>query len=284
MIGVKDSVRRLFVRRFDSADTIEVPGAIGVQSVEFLARRRQRGSRSGQRLSHAPLPGRSATKRCDLRRGSHQRSRVELRWHRLRPRRRLVGRLGGGWPTPAAHCARCRAARSDPQPPDGAAWSAPRALCEPDLRAWRGANRSSVDRRRATVSRRRTGDDARVVAHRPSVVCERWRGAGGAHRSRQRDRTRSCRPCHAFRRGGNVQSGDLGLWMSSTGTLAYLPAGFTRQAPGVGGSRRRGTRPSICHRAAMRTRGSRLMAGGSWSRAVTASSRRSISPAARARG
>ena len=34
MVGVKDSVRRLFVRRFGSADTIEVPGSIGAQNVE----------------------------------------------------------------------------------------------------------------------------------------------------------------------------------------------------------------------------------------------------------
>ena len=243
MIGVKDSVRRLFVHRIDRADTIEVPGTKRRPERRFLARRRERGIRCRQRVPDAPLPDGPATKGCDPWRGPHRRARVEPRRHRLRPRRGPLGRLGGGWPTPAAHRARCRAARSRPQPPDGAAGRAPRALCQPDFRAWRRADRIGADRRRPTVRRRRTGDDPRVVAHRPSVVCERWRGASGSLRPRQRDRTRSRRPCHAFRRRGSGpvrRPGIVGVVHRNVG----VPAGRVhRQAPGVGGSRRRDQGP-----------------------------------------
>ena len=117
--------------------------------------------------------------------------------------------------SPGAHRARCRAARGGPRPPARAPWRTLRAVFESDLRSWHGADRSGVDRRGCALSRRRTRDDPRVVAHRPSGVCERWRGAGGRLGPRHGDRTWNGRSGHAgrhrrsplVRRPGHVGAG-----------------------------------------------------------------------------
>lgn len=78
-----------------------------------------------------------------------------------------------------------------------------------------------------------------------------------------------------------VQSGDLGLWMSSTGTLVYLPGGFTNKvlmSVARNGSAAALDLPSGAYaNPRIAPDGRRLL-----SRAAPASSRRSISPVARA--
>ena len=49
MIGVKDGARRLFVRRLDRAEAVEVPDTNGANHRHVLARQRQRRDRSGDR-------------------------------------------------------------------------------------------------------------------------------------------------------------------------------------------------------------------------------------------
>lgn len=227
MIGVKDSVRRLFVRRFDSAETIEVPGTIGAQNVEF--------SPDGASVALVPGSGSVTTifladqQRTVLTPGADLTS--GLAWSPagivfVREGALWVVSAEGGAPRPLTvlDAARHEVMHSRPIVLPGA-----HLVLFASLTSIPGAERIeavSID-----------GGQRSVVVERATTPL--WSPTG--HLLFARDGAVLAVPIDPDRatvRGAavpvmrpgaveTVQSGDLGLWMSSTGTLAYLPGGFT---------------------------------------------------------
>ena len=230
MIGVKDSVRRLFVRRFGSADTIEVPGAIGAQNVEFSPDGASvvlvPGNGSVTTISLADQQRTVLTSGADLTNG--------LAWSSagivfVREGALWVVSADGGAPRPLTvlDAARHEVMHSRPTMLPGA-----RLVLFASLTSDAGTERIeavSID-----------GGQRSVVVERATTPV--WSPTG--HLLFARDGAVLAVPIDPDRatvRGAavpimrpgaveTVQAGDLGLWMSSTGTLAYLPAGFTSKA------------------------------------------------------
>jgi eukaryotic-like serine/threonine-protein kinase len=226
MIGVKDSARRLFLRRLDRGDTIEVPGTSGVDGVVF--------SPDGADIVF--VPGSGALTRLSLVNGQRK---------VLGPSAGLTGGLA--WTQAGIVFVR-----------DGALWivsaqgGTPRALTVLD------AARHEVLHDRplllpggrfvlfSSVTSEPGAERIEAVSidgGRRSVVVERamtpiWSPTG--HLVFSRDGavlavpldpdTATVRgtavPVMAAGAVQNVGAGFLGLWMSSTGTLVYLPDGF----------------------------------------------------------
>ena len=160
--------------------------------------------------------------------------------------------------------------------PSGAAWRAHRAVREPDHRAGGerieavsidGGPRSVVVERATTPVWSPTGHllfarDGAVLAAAFDPLTATLRGAAVP-----------VMPAGAVE---ELATGDLGLGVSSTGPCCTCrPVSRTNAWSRWPATARRW--PSICPRAATRTRGSRPTAAGSWSRAAAGTSRRSIS-------
>ena len=182
MIGVKDGVRRLFLRRLDRAEAVEVPDTNGANTAAF----------SPDGGSVAFIPGDGSITRLTL--ADQQRKLVasgadltgSLAWSTAGF---VFGRDGSLWIVVAggrdatrAHDARCRPPRSAPRRAHGAAGSALRPVHVPDQRWSCAADRGGLGRGGRAVGGRRGSGDARVVAHGPPAVLERWGAAGGGGR------------------------------------------------------------------------------------------------------
>ena len=229
MIGVSDGVRRVFVRRLDRAEAIELPGTVGANGVGVLARRRERGGRLSVGAHHPHFPGGPAAQGPDVWGRHHG---VSIAWSQAGI---IFGRGGALWiVSPEGGAPRALtvldAARHEVahDSAGGAARGAPRAVCESDHRARRRAHRIRVDRRRTAVGGGRASDDSRMVAHGPSALLAGRCGAGGGVRPAHGNAARRGRPgsCRAGAIEG-LASGQLALTLSSTGTLLFAPVGFT---------------------------------------------------------
>ena len=227
MIGVKDSVRRLFVHRIDRADTIEVPGTSGAQSADFSPDGANvafvAGSGSLTRLSLTDQQRKVVTPGADLTAG--------LVWSPagivfVRDGTLWVVSAEGGPPRRLTEldAARHEVVHSRPMVLPGARLVLFASLTsEPGAERIEsvpigGGQRSVVVERATTPVWSPTGHllfarDGAVLAVPFDPDSATVRGAA----------------VPVMRSGAveAVQSGDLGLWVSSTGTLVYLPGGFT---------------------------------------------------------
>jgi len=227
MIGVKDSERRLFLRRLDRSETIEVPDTSGVNFVGF--------SPDGTEL--AVLPGSGSLTRLSL---SDQQRKILASG--------ADQASGVAWSPAGIVFVR-----------DGALWIVSAAGGEPRPLTTLDAARHEVFHSRplvlpgarlvlfASLSSDRDAERIEAVSissGQRTVVVERattpvWSPTG--HLLFARDGVMLAVPLDPetatvrgtavpIMRAGTVealQSGDLALWLSSTGTLVYAPTGFT---------------------------------------------------------
>lgn len=227
MIGVKDSVRRLFVHRLDRADAIEVSGLSGAQSADFSPDGANvalvAGSGALTRFSLTDQQRNVVTPGADLTAG--------LVWS---PAGIVFVRDGALWVVSAESgpprrltaldAARHEVVHNRPMVLPGARLVLFASLTsEPGAERIEavsigGGQRSIVVERATTPVWSPTGHllfarDGAVLAVPIDPESATVRGAA----------------VPVMRSGAveAVQSGDLGLWMSSTGTLVYLPGGFT---------------------------------------------------------
>ncbi len=229
MVGVRDGVRRLFARRLDRAEASEVPGTSGANSgafspdggsVAFIP-----GSGSITRVSLADQQRKVVTSGADLTGG--------LVWS---PAGIIFGRGGALWiVSPEGSAPRALtvldAARQEVVHDHPVVLPGERLVLFASLTTEPGAERIeavSID-----------GGPRSVIVERATTPV--WSPTG--HLLFARDGAllaAAFDPHTATLRGaavpvmpsGAVEAlsfGDLGLWISSTGTLLYLPAGFTDQ-------------------------------------------------------
>ena len=139
-----------------------------------------------------------------------------------------MDRLAGRWRTARAHGARGRPPRSGARQCGGTARRAPRVVYESDHRARRRAHRIGVDRRGTAVSGGRAGADA--PSGRPRAICcsrgtaRCWRWPSTSSTGMPLGTATPIMPAGAIE---PISSGQVGLSLSSTGTLLSTPAGFT---------------------------------------------------------
>ena len=186
MVGVREGVRRVFIRRLDRAVATELPDTAGANGTVFSP---DGGSvavlfTSGliTRIALADQQRKVLMSGADIT--------LSITWSQAGI---IFGRGGalsivspdGGTPR-ALTGTRRRPSRSGARQPGGTAWRATRVVCQSDHGARRRAYRIRVDRRRTPVGGARAGEDPDLVAHRPSAVCEGRRGDGGAPRPEHR--------------------------------------------------------------------------------------------------
>ena len=227
MIGVKDGLRRLFIRRLDSADAIEVPGTGGVNTAAFSPDGADlafvAGSGSLTRLSLADQQRKVVTTGADLTGGLMWSAagiifvRDGALW--------IVSEQGGASRVlTVLDAARHEVLHERPLVLPGARFVLFASLTsEPDAERIEavsidGGARSVVVERATTPVWSPTGH---LLFARDSAVLAVPFDPGTA--------TVRGSAVPVMRPGAMeaLQSGDLGLWMSSSGTLLYLPGGFT---------------------------------------------------------
>ena len=228
MIGVKDGVRRVFLRRLDRAVATELPDTAGANGAVFSPDGGSLavlfGSGLITRIALADQQRKVLTSGADIGRLDH----LESGRHHLQPRGCALDRPAGGRRTARAHRARCRPPRGGARQRGGSARGAPRVVFESDHRPRRRAHRIRVDRR--GTARRWWSSGRGLPCGRPLAICSS-RGTARCWRWRS-TRARGCRaarPSRSCRAGAieSLASGQLGLMLSSTGTLLSTPAGFT---------------------------------------------------------
>ena len=200
MIGVKDGVRRVFVRRLDRAVATELPDTAGANGAVFSP---DGGSvavlfTSGliTRIALADQQRKVLTSGADIG--------LSITWSQAGI---IFSRGGALWIVPpeggapraltVLDAARHEVAHDSAVVLPG---GAPRVVFESDHRARRRSHRIRVDRRGTALGGGRAGEDPRVVAHWPSALREGRRGTGGGLRPGHGDAARHSHPDHACRR------------------------------------------------------------------------------------
>ena len=200
MIGVKDGVRRVFLRRLDRAVATELPDTAGANGAVFSPDSRSLavllGSGLITRIALADQQRKVLTSGADIGRLDH----LESGRHHLHPRGWALDHPAGGRRTARAHGARRRPPRGVARQRGRSARGAPRVVFESDHRPRRRSHRIRVDRRGTALGGGRAGEDSRVVAHWPSALREGRRDTGGGFRPGHGDAARHGHPDHAGRR------------------------------------------------------------------------------------
>jgi eukaryotic-like serine/threonine-protein kinase len=227
MIGVKDGLRRLFIRRLDGADAIEVPGTGGANTAVFSPDGANlafvAGSGSLTLLSLADQQRKVVTTGADLT-GGLMWSPVGIVFVRDGALRIVSEQGGASRVLTALDAGRHEVLHERPLVLPGARFVLFTSLTsEPDAQRIEavsidGGARSVVVERATTAVWSPTGH--LLFARDSAVLAVPFDPATATVRG-------SAVPVTRPGAMEALQSGDLGLWMSSSGTLLYLPGGFT---------------------------------------------------------
>ena len=226
MVGFKNGQRRLFVRRLDAPDATDISGTSGGgvfspdgASIAFIS-----NSTVLTRVSLADGQQTALASGGDFVTG------VSIGWG---TRDVFFIRSGSIWTVPANGGKLRQLTTLDPTQGEvlhADPLSLPRDRFVLFSRitsfAWWRSNRGDPARGRPAVRGRGRRQHAGVVPDGTPALRPRRGTVGGAARSGHRDDDGPCRAGDSCRAIGTIRTGSLGFQVSTTGTLAYVPANF----------------------------------------------------------